>query len=53
MLSQSITVALGMVLACAFVAAAGVFRASPAHFAKGVQDELEIVRPVAGSACIL
>ena len=49
MRSLSITVALGVVLACAFAAAAGVLRASSADSADDIGAELTTVRQVAGS----
>ena len=49
MRSLWITVAVGVVLACGFVASAVVLRASSVNSAKGIQAEAAIVRPVAGT----
>ena len=49
MRSLSMTVALGVVLACVLAAAAGVLQASSADSANDIEAELTTVRQVAGS----
>ena len=49
MRSLSITVALGVVLACALAPAAGVHRTASDNSAGAVRDEFATVQPVAGS----